>query len=367
LDPKWREEKKNFAARQAGDNYAEVTNVGQNLDQMARRRRDIFGDEEEEGASSSGPGHKEALQKAVQAGLYRVGQPVPKPVGNDDSDDDDNAPAAKQQPAAAAKAAPAPVAQAPTPQSLAAAASRPPMPPMMPAVQRPPNAPISGTSVSAPASVPPGLPNIPIGIPSMPPMLPGGMAAPPGAPLVNMRGEVISSGGIPGMHGFPPQPGVLGMMMSAPPGMMMPQQGIPQALGPTAAGDDLGKRGRESGDLLSAEDFLLQYPGDVTVRSGVVLWDSLVPRSIRVCAGSRALSRRAGVGAMDTAGPSVESHNGPYNDRSSAFPGVSFSPVLVSFQHLNMTFLLMPPSYSCNRMSKSSSKAPPSCQLTSRS
>lgn len=267
LDPKWREEKKNFAARQAGDNYAEVTNVGQNLDQMARRRRDIFGDEEEDGTTSSGPGHKEALQKAVQAGLYRVGQPVLKPAGNDDSDDDDNNTlAAKQQAPAVAKAAPAPAAQAPTPQSIAAAASRPPIPPSMVSATRP-LAPTPSTSVPTPSSMPPGQPNMPIGVPAMPPMHPSMMVLPPGAPLVNMRGEVVSGGGMPGMHGFSPQPGMHGLMMSAPPGMMIPQQGAPQAIGQTPAGDDLGKRGRESGELLSAEEFLLQFPGDITVRS----------------------------------------------------------------------------------------------------
>jgi hypothetical protein len=264
LDPKWREEKKNFAARQAGDNYAEVTNVGQNLDQMARRRRDIFGDEEEDGAASSGAGHKEALQKAVQAGLYRVGQPVLRPASNDDSDDDENGPSSAKQPPvpkpAAAKASPAtaPTAQAPTPQSIAAAASRPPMPPSMAAAQRPPN---SVTSV--PSAMPPGQPNMP---PGMPPMHPG-MMMPPGAPLVNMRGEVISSGGMPGMHGFQPQPGMHGMMMNAP-GLMMPQ-GSQQMVGQAAVGEDLGKRGRESGELLPAEEFLQQFPGDVTVRAAL--------------------------------------------------------------------------------------------------
>ncbi len=266
LDPKWREEKKNFAARQAGDNYAEVTNVGQNLDQMARRRRDIFGDEEEDGVAASGPGHKEALQKAVQAGLYRVGQPVLKPVGKDDSDDDDAAPAAKQQPAAAVKAAtaaaPASAAQVPTPQSLAAAASRPPMPPSMVPSQRPPNALPPGSSAPAPSAMPAGQPHAPVGMPPMPPMLPGMMA---GAPLVNMRGEVIGNAG---MHGFPPQPGIHG---GFPPGMMMPQQGGQQIMGQPAAGDDLGKRGRETGELLPAEEFLLQFPGDITVSIGGLL------------------------------------------------------------------------------------------------
>jgi hypothetical protein len=78
-----------------------------------------------------------------------------------------------------------------------------------------------------------------------------------------MRGEVISSGGMPGMHGFQPQPGMHGMMMNAP-GMMMPQGSQP-----AAAGEDLGKRGRESGELLPAEEFLQQFPGDVTVRAAL--------------------------------------------------------------------------------------------------
>jgi splicing factor 3A subunit 1 len=270
LDPKWREEKKNFAARQAGDNYAEVTNVGQNLDQMARRRRDIFGDEEEDGVGSSGPGHKEALQKAVQAGLYRVGQPVPKPAGKDDSDDDDNAPAAKQRPAptpAAAKPAPAPApaVQAPTPQSIAAAASRPPVMPSLASAPRPPGAPVPVTSAAAPPAMPPAQPNMP-GMPPMP-MHPGMMGMPPGAPLVNMRGEIISSGVMPGMHGFPPQPGMHGMMMNAPHGMMMQHGGPQQQMGQPAAGDELGKRGREAGELVPADEFLRQFPGDVTVCS----------------------------------------------------------------------------------------------------
>ncbi len=269
LDPKWREEKKNFAARQAGDNYAEVTNVGQNLDQMARRRRDIFGDEDEEGVASSGPGHKEALQKAIQAGLYRVGQPVLKPASNDDSDDEDVPAKQRTIPAPAASnapSAPAPAVQTTSLQSAAAAASRPPMPPSMASAQRPPVPSAAGTLATAPSTVPPGQPNMP-GMPPMPPMHPGMIGMPPGAPLVNMRGEVISSVGMPGMHGFQPQPGMHGMMMNNHPGMMMPQGA--QQLGLAAAGDDLGKRGRESGELLPAEEFLQQFPGDVTVSSKV--------------------------------------------------------------------------------------------------
>jgi hypothetical protein len=273
LDPKWREEKKNFAARQAGDNYAEVTNVGQNLDQMARRRRDIFGDDEEEGNTPSGPGHKEALQKAVQAGLYRVGQPVPKSSAKDDSDDDDDAPAAKQQPVptpASAKStlAPAPSAQPSTPQSIAAAASRPPAPPSMASAQRLPGASVPGTSAPVPPSMPQVQPMMPPGMPPMPPMQQGIMGMPPGAPLINMRGEVVNNLGVPMMHGFPQQPGMHGMMMNPPPGMMM-QQGLPLHMGQSGTAEDLGKRGRESGELLPADEFLQQFPGDITVSFGI--------------------------------------------------------------------------------------------------
>ncbi len=272
LDPKWREEKKNFAARQAGDNYAEVTNVGQNLDQMARRRRDIFGDEDEEGVSSSGPGHKEALQKAIQSGLYRVNQPVLKAGGNDDSDDDDGA--AKQRPASApvaSKATVAPVhaAQAPSLQAVAAAASRPGLPPSMASAQRPPIVPASGAPAPGPSAMPTGQPNMPPGMPPMPAMHPGMMGLPPGA-------------GMPGMHGFPPQPGMHGMMMNSLPGMMMPQ-GAQQLVGQTAAGEDLGKRGRESGELIPAEEFLQQFPGDVTVRFVIHLSCCLASHLIYFC------------------------------------------------------------------------------------
>jgi hypothetical protein len=246
--------------------------VGQNLDQMARRRRDIFGDEEEDGSASSGPGHKEALQKAVQAGLYRVGQPVLKPASNDDSDDDDGPTSAKQplvSKPAAAKAAPAPMptAQAPTPQSIAAAASRPPMPPSMTTAQRPPNSTVPVTSLPSASAMPQGQPNMPPGMPHGMPAMHPGMMMPPGAPLVNMRGEVIGSAGMPGMHGFLPQPGMHGMMMNTP-GLMMPQ-GTQQIAGQTTVGEDLGKRGRESGELLPAEEFLQQFPGDVTVTAAL--------------------------------------------------------------------------------------------------
>ena len=67
------------------------------------------------------------------------------------------------------------------------------------------------------------------------------------------------------MHGFPPQPGMHGMMMNSLPGMMMPQ-GAQQLVGPTAAAEDLGQRGRETGELIPADEFLQQFPGDVAVR-----------------------------------------------------------------------------------------------------
>jgi hypothetical protein len=96
----------------------------------------------------------------------------------------------------------------------------------------------------------------------------GIMGMPPGAPLINMRGEVVNNLGVPMMHGFPQQPGMHGMMMNPPPGMMM-QQGLPLHMGQSGTAEDLGKRGRESGELLPADEFLQQFPGDITVSFGI--------------------------------------------------------------------------------------------------
>ena len=99
-----------------------------------------------------------------------------------------------------------------------------------------------------------------------------------------MRGEVISSAVMPG---FQPQPGMHGMMMGNPPGMMMPPGAQPN-LAQTTAGDDLGKRGRESGELLPAEEFLQQFPGDVTVSRTLAVSAFLVVH-VMLHVGSRAL------------------------------------------------------------------------------